>query len=845
MRPQASFSGKIQNVTGVEAPPGFATYECNGLLWTRSRISKSLWRRRYAAVDTARSTLLLFDAQGGASHMQAEVEVQGFGLHSSNFDWGHHCHHPYVVQIDSALRGHLWVGIDSLEELHKWTQAFSDCVTKGLLERSGTNEEVHRPLLQSKAQEVSLRFALGLIKAGRFAPNRGSAELNRRLRMLNLVRGDSAQVGSPSGGSRKMLYLEGDRERMRVRRLRSISMIRQGREERVRCKLPVMPFATFVCYQMCRDKSVLRPLLSEIALLFLHDPVAARPGEDQFLGDFLLEKVNALWLSAMKLIPKGKDSEDVFDDAPLPQMPARERPILKSERSLRRLLAPDPTTRQPTPRYEDNALPPAPKLNGEAENPWGYSSVFVKFARHFTAALNHLAVLYLSYRWDDVQALIKANSLAVATGTEEAPMFGASPPKKRGLALQGKSRWEMLRSHHKQDSVRRRVSKIMEGQREFETLGKLLKLAQQKSSPNGNGSARKEPESEPELTTECSGDRERLYGSRPVVLFMGGGMGAGKSCLLQEIMVSKFWAEYGQDAVVIEADRIKMAEPIFNAVAEAEKAGNDPELGQYVHNLSTSVANEALLEAVGAGRDVIMDGTLTWAEFVRQTVDMVRHSHLRKYKAGRGFHVTEGGETIESYWESKRSDDHYHAQYQSHGGANAICGYARREYKIEIVGAYCPPELAVARGIRRKIVIGRGVPVAPQLRSHRLFAQNFPLYAEIVNEITLYDTSLPDKPRVIAHMAEGRPLLIDPGPYYKFMQQSILKDQASNMEELLPAANYVQTPLCLVEKKQKERKAAQVSVDKHPQHAWTSTTPTYVMWPYSYPKSPRHPSHLP
>ena len=61
-------------------------------------------------------------------------------------------------------------------------------------------------------------------------------------------------------------------------------------------------------------------------------------------------------------------------------------------------------------------------------------------------------------------------------------------------------------------------------------------------------------------------------------------------------------------------------------------------------------------------------------------------------------------------------------------------------YRIELVGVTCDPGLAVARGIWRKIRTGRSVPVAAQLRSHRLFSENFEAFTKLVDCATLYDT---------------------------------------------------------------------------------------------------------
>ncbi|KAL0876302.1 hypothetical protein Bca101_026007 [Brassica carinata] len=51
----------------------------------------------------------------------------------------------------------------------------------------------------------------------------------------------------------------------------------------------------------------------------------------------------------------------------------------------------------------------------------------------------------------------------------------------------------------------------------------------------------------------------------PVLLLMGGGMGAVKSTVLKEILKEPFWA--GADAVLIEADAFKESDVIYRALS--------------------------------------------------------------------------------------------------------------------------------------------------------------------------------------------------------------------------------------------------------------------------------------
>ena len=71
---------------------------------------------------------------------------------------------------------------------------------------------------------------------------------------------------------------------------------------------------------------------------------------------------------------------------------------------------------------------------------------------------------------------------------------------------------------------------------------------------------------------------------------------------------------------------------------------------------------------------------------------------------------------------------------------NPISTDNKRPYRIELVGVTCDAGLAVARGIWRKLRTGRSVPVPAQLRSHRLFSENFEHIAHLVDSATLYHT---------------------------------------------------------------------------------------------------------
>jgi len=52
---------------------------------------------------------------------------------------------------------------------------------------------------------------------------------------------------------------------------------------------------------------------------------------------------------------------------------------------------------------------------------------------------------------------------------------------------------------------------------------------------------------------------------------------------------------------------------------------------------------------VNEQRDVVFDGTMTWAPFVQQTIAMVR-DHKHNYKRGPGYFVDDEGTNVER-WE--------------------------------------------------------------------------------------------------------------------------------------------------------------------------------------------------
>ncbi|MBA0685011.1 hypothetical protein Goari_026556 [Gossypium aridum] len=217
----------------------------------------------------------------------------------------------------------------------------------------------------------------------------------------------------------------------------------------------------------------------------------------------------------------------------------------------------------------------------------------------------------------------------------------------------------------------------------------------------------------------------------PVLLLMGGGMGAGKSTVLKDIILKEsFWAEAAANAVVVEADAFKETDVIFRALSSRGHHHDILPTSELVHQSSTDAASSLLVTALNEGRDVIMDGTLSWEPFVEQTIAMARNVHKHRYRMGVGYKVEEDGKITENYWEQieeeEENDDH-----RTH----------RKPYRIELVGVVCDAYLAVVRGIRRAIMVKRAVRINSQLKSHKRFASAFPRYCQFVDNARLYCTN--------------------------------------------------------------------------------------------------------
>jgi len=308
----------------------------------------------------------------------------------------------------------------------------------------------------------------------------------------------------------------------------------------------------------------------------------------------------------------------------------------------------------------------------------------------------------------------------------------------------------------------------------------------------------------------------------PTVYFLGGGMGAGKSSVISYLKATDD-EMFQNNPVVVEADAFKHSDPVFhalnalfekNGVAKRVNGGSnncscngqDDRVSQLVHDHSTKAANQQLVVAIANQRDVVVDGTMTWMPYVRQTISMVRDAHKHRYLLGPGY-----SKDNEQYWERAEPMDE---------------DLLLLPYRVEMVGVTVNAEHAVSRGIRRAIITGRAVPVRGQLRSHRLYSEHFPTYAAgkdidkygnqsmslrgkrrvLFDRIRLFDTTnrleeahndtthvsaaksnrlCRPPPRCIAWRdSPDQPLSVIPNAYEEFLNKKYINDVATGVADL-------------------------------------------------------------
>ncbi|XP_048141521.1 calmodulin calcium-dependent NAD kinase-like isoform X2 [Rhodamnia argentea] len=322
--------------------------------------------------------------------------------------------------------------------------------------------------------------------------------------------------------------------------------------------------------------------------------------------------------------------------------------------------------------------------------------------------LDRCILSYFAFHWSQASSMI---SQVLRTETEKKTKL-----KDFVLAATRKQRFE-------------RVTKDLKVTRVFSTLVEAMKAI--------GGSFRKADECTDVMVPAAHNRRS------PVLLLMGGGMGAGKSTVLKDILKQPFWAEAAADAVVVEADAFKETDVIYKALNSKGRHDDMLQTAELVHQSSTDAASSLLVTALNEGRDVIMDGTLSWEPFVEQTVAMVRNVHKSRYRMGVGYKVASDGTVIEHYWEpiedgEEEEEGEGHDDGDSGENGNNL---GRKPYRIELVGVVCDAYLAVVRGIRRAVITGRAVRVDSQLKSHKRFADAFPRYCQLVDNARLYCTN--------------------------------------------------------------------------------------------------------
>ncbi|KAL6841511.1 hypothetical protein ACP4OV_028654 [Aristida adscensionis] len=261
----------------------------------------------------------------------------------------------------------------------------------------------------------------------------------------------------------------------------------------------------------------------------------------------------------------------------------------------------------------------------------------------------------------------------------------------------------------------------------------------------------------------------------PVLLLMGGGMGAGKSTVLKDILKEAFWSGAAAKAVVVEADAFKETDVIYRAISSRGHHNDMLRTAELVHQSSMDAASSLLVTALNEGRDVIMDGTLSWEPFVQQTIAMARAVHRQRYRMGRGYKVTDDGTITEEYWEPVEGSSTEEEEYEASG---------RKPYRIELVGVVCDAYLAVVRGIRRAVITGRAVRVKSQLQSHKRFATAFHSYCNLVDNARLYSTNTMCGAKLIGWKDGESRLLVDTEEIGCLERVSSLNEDANCVHEL-------------------------------------------------------------
>ncbi|TVU46071.1 hypothetical protein EJB05_05589, partial [Eragrostis curvula] len=212
---------------------------------------------------------------------------------------------------------------------------------------------------------------------------------------------------------------------------------------------------------------------------------------------------------------------------------------------------------------------------------------------------------------------------------------------------------------------------------------------------------------------------------------------------------------------------------------------------ETVHKSSTDAASSLLVTALNEGRDVILDGTLSWEPFVEQTIAMARAVHRQRYRMGVGYKKDDANGTV-TQWRSQPGGRLRYCRdgellgARRHAAAALPPPETRRPYRIEVVGVVCDAYLAVARGIRRAIITGRAVRVKSQLQSHKRFAAAFQRYSQLVDGARLYSTNSMGSAQLIAWKDGNSSLLVEPREIDCLDKVSNLNEDATSVHDLYP-----------------------------------------------------------
>ncbi|RNE96247.1 hypothetical protein TraAM80_09902 [Trypanosoma rangeli] len=256
-------------------------------------------------------------------------------------------------------------------------------------------------------------------------------------------------------------------------------------------------------------------------------------------------------------------------------------------------------------------------------------------------------------------------------------------------------------------------------------------------------------------------------GESPVFIFMGGGMAAGKSTAATALSRSAWWEKNKDNIVLVNADDFKVAmSPWSKGV-------------HVMHESSTRAAEKLLVKAINQGRNIVFDSTMMWRPFIQQVIEMVRHAHTTLYQQGVGY---KDNGAIEEYFKP----------------LGPRPKPLSMPYEIRMLAITVEAEVAVPRGILRLFSTGRGVPIPMQLRSFRLFSENFETYIEWVDKAILFNNNVVvnltkgELPPVLAEKTEDGLLIHDEEAYALFLRHRLLREDADNALELYPCSNSVE-----------------------------------------------------